>query len=126
MKQITSKILIVLTVFTVMGFGVYAFADEEMSYGRYHGGWGHHGHRWHHGGYGCPGYGYMTGDLSDEEIQKMNEQRKVFFKSTEDLRQNLYQKRLALEMASSAVKALARPPPITRQNPRTQANNPTR
>lgn len=97
MKRIASKILVVLTIFTVMGFGVYAFADEGMGYGRHHGGWGHHGPGWYHGGYECPGYGYMTGDLSDEDIQKMDEQREAFFKSTEDLRLKLYQKRLAME-----------------------------
>ena len=97
MKRIASKILAVLTVFTVMGFGVYAFADGEMGYGRHHAGWNHHGSEWKDGGYGCRGYGYMAGNLSDEQIQKMDEQREAFFKSTEDLRQNIYQKSLALE-----------------------------
>ena len=97
MNRIASKILAVLTVFTVMGFGVYAFADGEMGYGRHHAGWNHHGSEWKDGGYGCPGYGYMAGNLSDEQIQKMDEQREAFFKSTEDLRQNIYQKSLALE-----------------------------
>jgi Spy/CpxP family protein refolding chaperone len=90
MKHIAIKILVVLTVFTVMGFGVYAFAGGGMGYGRHHGGW-------HHGGYGCPGYEDMMGDLSDEDIQKMNKQRETFFKSTEDLRQKIYQKKLAME-----------------------------
>jgi zinc resistance-associated protein len=97
MKHIASKILVVLTVFTVMGFGVYAFADGGMGYGRHHGGRDHHGSGWNRGGYGCPGYGSIMGDLSDEDIQKMDEQREVFFKSTEDLRQKIYQKSLALE-----------------------------
>jgi zinc resistance-associated protein len=97
MKRIASKILVVLTVFTVMGFGVYAFADGQMGYGRHHSGWNHHGSEWKDGGYGCRGYGYMAGNLSDEQIQKMDEQREAFFKSTEDLRQNIYQKSLALE-----------------------------
>ena len=97
MKRIASKILVVLTVFTIMGFGVYAFADGGMGYGRHHRGEGHHGRGWQGEGYGCPGYGSMMGNLSDEEIQKMDEQRKAFFKSTQDLRQNIYQKRLALE-----------------------------
>jgi len=39
----------------------------------------------------------MMGDLSDEAIQKLDEQREAFFKSTQDLRQNIYQKQLALE-----------------------------
>jgi len=97
MKRIASKILVVLTVFTVMGFGVYAFADGGMGYDRHHGGEGHHGSEWNNGGYGCPGYGYMKGDLSDEDIQKMDKQREEFFKSTEEMRQEIYQKTLALE-----------------------------
>jgi zinc resistance-associated protein len=39
----------------------------------------------------------MMGNLSDEDIQKMDALREAFFKSTQDLRQNIYQKRLALE-----------------------------
>jgi len=97
MKGIVSKILVVLTVFTVMGFGAYAFADGGMGYGRHHGGRDYDEHRWQGEAYGCPGYGYMMGDLSDEAIQKMQEQREAFFKSTQDLRQNIYQKQLALE-----------------------------
>lgn len=97
MKRIASKIVTVLTVLTIMGFGAYAFAGEGMGYGRHHAGWDHHGSEWQDGGYGCPGYGYMMGNLSDEEIQKMDAQREAFFKSTEDLRQNIYQKELALE-----------------------------
>ena len=97
MKRIAKKILAVMTVFTVIGFGVYAFADGEMGYGKHHGERYHHGPGWNQGGYGCPGYGSMMGDMSEEEIQKMDEQRKAFFNSTEDLRRNIYQKRLALE-----------------------------
>jgi hypothetical protein len=97
MKRIVIKILIILTVFTVMGFSVYAFADGKMGYGRHHDGPDHHGPQWNNDGYGCPGYRYMMGDLSDENIQKMDEQREAFFKSTEDLRQKIYQKKLAME-----------------------------
>jgi len=97
MKRTASKILVVLTVFTVMGFGVYAFADGGMGYGRHHRGGDHNESGWRHGGFGCPGYGSMTEDLSDEDIQKMKAQREAFFKSTEDLRLKLYQKRLAME-----------------------------
>jgi len=94
MKRIARKIFVVLTAFTVVGFGVHAFAGGGMGYGKHYG----DGSGWHNGGYGCPGYGYMTGDLSDQDIQKMNEQREAFFKSTEDLRQKIYQKRLAMEI----------------------------
>lgn len=55
-------------------------------------------------------YGY--GNLSDEEIQKIEETRKVFYEETKNLRENVYQKRLELraELAKKqpdAKKALA-------------------
>jgi zinc resistance-associated protein len=97
MRRTASKIFVVLTVFSIMGLGAYAFAGQETGYGQPYRGWGHHGPGWQHGEYGYPGYGYMMPNLSDEEIQKLDNQRNAFFKSTEDLRQQLYQKRLALE-----------------------------
>ena len=97
MKRTASKILVVLTVFTVLGFGVHTFADGKMGYGRHYRGGDYNEPGWRHGGFGCPGYGYMTEDLSDEDIQKMKAQREAFFKSTEDLRLKLYQKSLAME-----------------------------
>ena len=39
----------------------------------------------------------MMGDLSDDDFKKMDEERRVFFKKTETLRQEIYQKELALE-----------------------------
>ena len=89
-KTFTSKGLMVLTIVAVIGFGTYAFAGWGMGYD-------HHGPGWHHGGYGYPGTGNMMGNLSDEEIQKMDAQREAFFNSTEDLRQNVYEKELALQ-----------------------------
>jgi len=98
MRKVTSKLLVVLTVFAVVGFGVYAFADGGMGYGQHRGEKDHHGPGWRHGGSGCPGYGgYMRGDLSDEEIQKMDQQRKVFHKANKELKQDVYQKQLELE-----------------------------
>jgi zinc resistance-associated protein len=98
MIRISSKTVVaVLAVFTLMGFSVYAFADGGMGYGRHHQGENHHRHGWHHGEYGCAGYGDMMGELSDEDIQKMDDQREAFFKSTTNLRRKIYQKRLALE-----------------------------
>ncbi|MBW1969997.1 MAG: periplasmic heavy metal sensor [Deltaproteobacteria bacterium] len=98
MRNVTSKLLVVLTVFAVVGFGVYAFADGGMGYGQNRGGWDHHGPGWRQGGSGCPGYGgYMRGDLNDEEVQEMDQQRKAFYKANEDLKQNVYQKWLELE-----------------------------
>lgn len=98
MRNVTSKLLVVLTVFAVVGFGVYAFADGGMGYGQHRGGWDHQGPGWRHGGSGCPGYGgHMKGDLSDEENQKMDQQRNAFHKANKDLKQNIYQKELELE-----------------------------
>jgi len=98
MRKVTSKLLVVLTVFAVVGFGVYAFADGGMGYGQHRGEKDYHGPGWRHGGSGCPGYGgYMRGDLSDEEIQKMDQQRKVFHKANKELKQDVYQKQLELE-----------------------------
>jgi len=97
MRNVTKKGLVLLTVVAVIGFGAYAFADGGMGPGM-RGGWDHHGPGRHHGGYGCSEYGgHMMGDLSDEDIQKIDEQREAFFKSTEDLRRNIYQKKLALQ-----------------------------
>lgn len=90
MKRIANKMVCILTVFTIIGFSAYAFAGGKTGYGRHHGGW-------HHGGNECPGYGFMAGDLNEEDIQKLDEQREAFFKSTEDLRQERYQKRLTME-----------------------------
>ncbi|MGB6010342.1 MAG: periplasmic heavy metal sensor [Desulfobacterales bacterium] len=98
MKKVASKLLVVLTVFAVVGFGVYAFADGGMGYGQHRGGWDHNGPGMRYGGSGCPGYGgHMRGDLSDEENQEMDQQRKAFHKANEDLKQNVYQKQLELE-----------------------------
>ncbi len=98
MRNIASKLLVVLTVFAVVGFGVYAFADGGMGYGQHRGGWDHYGPGMRQGGYGCPGYGgHMRGDLNDEQIQEMDQQRKAFYKANEDLKQNVYQKQLELE-----------------------------
>ena len=49
---------------------------------------------WHHrGGYGQEG---NYGNLSAEEIAKLDQQRSEFFKATENIRQKLYEKKLAL------------------------------
>ena len=94
-KNITNKALMVLTVVAVIGFGAYAFADWGMGYGRH--GWGHHGPGWHHGGWSGPGYGYTKGDLSDDQIERLEKERESFYKATEDLRQDVYAKELELK-----------------------------
>jgi Spy/CpxP family protein refolding chaperone len=94
-KKITRKALMVLTVAAVVGFGTYAFADWGMGYGRYDR--SHHGYGQGTGGCGGPGHGYMMGDLDKDQIKQMDEQRKVFFKQTENLKQEIYEKELAMK-----------------------------
>jgi zinc resistance-associated protein len=78
----------------------YAFAHGpgwgwDRGYGHMMGpdGWGP---GWHHNG----GYGYgqeeYYGNLSADEIAKLNQQHSEFFKATGNIRQKLYEKELAL------------------------------
>jgi Spy/CpxP family protein refolding chaperone len=87
-------IVAALTIFMTAG----ASADKGRGYG--YRGQMHHGGGWHHGGYGHHGWGAFN-DLSEEDIQKLEEERKAFFEETRDLRRAVYQKRLELasEMA---------------------------
>jgi Spy/CpxP family protein refolding chaperone len=86
-----NKILVMVTIVAVVGFGAYAFAGWGMGYGPQ--GWGHMGTGWHHGGYGTQGY---PSELSDEHISKLNKDRQAFIEETSDLRETLYQKELEL------------------------------
>ena len=90
-----SKILIILAVVALLGFGAKAFADWGMGYGQR--GWGHHGPGWHHKGWGGSGYGgYMMGNLNEKDLKALEDERRAFFEETETLRQNLYAKDLEL------------------------------
>ncbi len=93
-KRIRTKTLMVLTIVGIVGFGAYAFADWGMGYGPR--GWGHQGPGMHNEGWGGQGYGNRMHDLSDEEIEKLEKERESFFNATEDLRQDVYAKRLEL------------------------------
>ena len=55
----------------------------------------HGGPMVHQGYYGGSGYGY-TGDLNDEDFKALEKERRTFFKSTEDIRQEIYAKQLEL------------------------------
>ena len=83
MKRNIKKIM-TLSVLAVFGFTAIAFA-----------GWG--------GGYGhMMGPGWQRGsgnygNLSADEIAKLDQQRSEFFKATEGMRQQLYEKELALQ-----------------------------
>ena len=93
-----SKTLFVLTLVAIMGIGANAFAGKVKGNVRYaQGGQGY-------GQYGCDGSGYgrrsgnpgFMGNLSEEEITKLNKERNAFFTATQDLRRNIYQERLEL------------------------------
>ena len=93
-KNLT-KTLIVLTLVAIMGIGTSAFAGKGKGSTRYaQGGQGY-------GQPGCDGSGYgrnqkFMGNLSEEEIAKLNKERSAFSKATQDIRRNIYQKRLEL------------------------------
>ena len=116
-----NKILLVISVIAVVSLGVNALADTEMGYGPGSGkGYGRHmgygpgaGYGRHMGygpgmerrreigfgpgmGRGFRGRGYAP-ELSEEQWNKLDEQRNTFFEATDDLRRNLYSKRLELE-----------------------------
>lgn len=97
-KNFSIKIIAVLAVVAVLGIGSYAFAGRG-------GGYGHHGYgsddSYH--GYGHHGYGrgYGSGcdygeDLTQEEFEKLQAEHQAFAKDTQKLRQNIFQKELAL------------------------------
>ena len=91
MRKNINKALIAVAALAIVGFGVNAFADWGMGSG--HMGWGQRGAGWHHGG----GYGMgYRGNLSAADIQKMDQERRGFYKATQDLRQSIYEKELAL------------------------------
>ena len=86
-----NKAVIIFTVVAVLGFGTNAFAQR---------------------GTGYPPEGYIAQEqgqkrlyrdhcylnkLSEEQIQKMHDQRKAFFNDTEDLRQEIYEKEAELK-----------------------------
>ena len=90
-----SKRIMVLTVVAVFGIATLAFAGWGRGYGHMMG-YGGMGPGWNHmGGYGYGQRGYY-GNLSQEEVTKLDQQRAEYFKATENIRQQLYEKELAL------------------------------
>ena len=94
----TGKIFMVLVIAAVLAVAVTSFAGwgrGHMGYGNHmgpgygmRGGWGPG-----YGGYG--GQGYQS-NMSEEDIAKLDEERRAFFEATSDLREQLYQKELEL------------------------------
>ena len=91
--------IVLMAAFLIIAMAAVASAD--MGRGDGYRGQMQHGRGWHHGGYGAPGWGAFS-DLSEEDVKKLEEERKVFFDDTEDLRREVYQKRL--ELASEMAK----------------------
>jgi Spy/CpxP family protein refolding chaperone len=101
----TGKVFMVLVVVAVLAIAATSFAG----WGRGHRDYGYHmgpgygmSGKWGQGprGYAGPGY---RGDLSNEDIAKLEQERQAFFEATSDLREKLYQKGLELrsELAKS-------------------------
>ena len=78
-----SKAIIVLAIIGIVGYAATSFAG----WGRGGGGYGR--------GQGSGPAGYQ-GNLSDEDLDKLNKERQAFFEDTRELRENLYQKELEL------------------------------
>jgi Spy/CpxP family protein refolding chaperone len=83
--------IVVLAIVAVVVLSVSAYAGRGTGYGFGAGG----GQCMR--GMGGYGPGYMMGNISDDDAKKMNEEREAFFKSTEDLRQDIYTMELELE-----------------------------
>ncbi len=120
-NNFTRKIIAVLAVVAFVGFGSYAFADRGGGYG--HRGSGHQGygmgsgHQGYGMGSGMMGYGMGSGmmgygqrgyrddyssdrgyegDLHRDEIRQLEEANEAFYKDTEKLRDDLYDKEVDL------------------------------
>jgi hypothetical protein len=92
-SRIFNRKLLILSAVAVLGFGTYAFADWGMGCGRH--GWMYPGSGWDRMGYGRPGYGW-PGNLSEDQIKKLQTEHNAFFDGIRDIRQGIFQKRLEL------------------------------
>ena len=93
-KHLVVKGIVIAAVVFILGYGANAFAGWGRGGG--YGGCGGPGGRWGGGGYG-------GASLTAEQYKQMDEQRRSFFDSTADLRQDIYQKDVDLrsELAKS-------------------------
>lgn len=87
-----SKVLVMLAIIGIVGYAATSFAGRGRGWGG--GGYcGGQGPGWAQRGYGGQGY---QGNLSDEEIAKLDKERQSFSEETSDLRDGIYQKELEL------------------------------
>ena len=90
------KIIVGVAVIAIFGISTFAIADWGHGHGRMMGPDGS-GQNWHNrNGYGYGQDGYNS-NLTADEIAKIDKQRSDFIKATEDIRQELYKKDLALK-----------------------------
>jgi Spy/CpxP family protein refolding chaperone len=91
------KTIIVVGIAGIVGFAATSFAGWGRGGGGGDNCWGQGG-GWGQRGSAAPGY---QGNLSDQDIDKFNNERQAFFEDTREQRENLYQKELELrsEMA---------------------------
>ncbi len=98
------NIIIAIVSVTLIIFSINAFAHSGM-------GWGHHGSGWHHQDGYYPG---STGRMTQEEYEQFEQKREAFFRETQSIRDNLYEKGLELE------NELAKPEPDVEKASRLQ------
>jgi len=86
-KSYFFKVLLVVVLFSLVGFGGSAMAFRGIGSCGSGGGPG-----WHKGGNAAG----VADELTEDEIRKMDEERKAFFNETRDLRDDIYAKDLEL------------------------------
>ena len=87
------NVIITIASVAIIGIGINAFAYMG-------GGWGHHGPGMHYQDRYGNGY---DNQLSKEDYKKFEQKREAFFKETQDIRTNLFEKerQLQSELAKS-------------------------
>jgi len=99
MDKYTNITIISMAAILLLGLGTPVFAHRDKGCG-YQGAM-QYGQERHHRGYGGPGKG-MFGDLSEDQIRKLDEEHLAFRQATQAVRQQIYQKKL--ELASEVAK----------------------
>ena len=86
MRHLKTVVITVASV-AVIGFALNVYGHGGM-------GWGHHGYGWQHRGNYGPEY---DDQMSKEQYRQFEEKRELFFKETQELRNNLYEKERELQ-----------------------------
>ena len=99
-KHLFSRMVVVGAVVVLMGFGVNAFAGMGK-------------------GPGNPGMGAASANLTDDQIKQMESERNAFQTATKDIRQQLNEKRQALQCGTGQTDSGCRnmPRPFKRKSP---------